>query len=126
MNPQRAIFTAQETEEIFHHIDGPPFWTPAFDQVQELESLLPEHLAAHPPVDDKGVINFNEYGRQYIGVTRNHRKLIYLNAFCQPHRFGQRWEKEPVLVKDGGSCYFQVYFDPAKKEFVDLHYNGQA
>ena len=126
MSSNLVIFTARETEKIFHHIDGPPFWTPTLDQVRELESLLPQYLAAHPPIDDKPVINFSEYGRQYIGVTKDRRKLIYLNAFCRPQRFGQKWEKEAVLVKDGGSCYFQIYFDPAEKEFIGLRYNGQA
>jgi hypothetical protein len=127
MNSNRAIFSAEETERIGHIFGGEaPFWMPTVDQVQELESLLPKYLNSHPPIDDKPVGDFFEYGRQYFGVTQKDRKLIYLNAFCNPSKFDHRWEKEIILVKDGGSCYFQVFFDPFKKEFVHLHYNGNA
>ena len=127
MNTSRVIFAAEEAERIGHiFTQEAPFWTPTDDQVKELESLLPKYLKSHPPIDDKPVGDFLEYGRQYFGVTKNDRRLIYLNAFCKPSRFGPRWQKEIILVIDGGSCYFQVYFDPNKKEFIGLHYNGQA
>ncbi len=127
MSSNRVTFSAEETERIGCPRGGEaPFWTPTDNQVQELEALLPRYLNSHPPINDKPVGNFFEYGRQYFGVTRNNRRLIYLNAFCNPSKFGRRWEKEIILVMDGGSCYFQVYFDPAKKEFIALHYNGQA
>jgi hypothetical protein len=127
MNSNSIIFQAEETEKIGYIFVGEaPFWTPTVDQVQELESLLPKYLKVHPPIDDNPVGNVFEYGFQYFGVTKNDRKLIYLNAFCNPSKFDGRQKKEIILVKDGGNCYFQVYFDPAKKEFIHLHYNGQA
>lgn len=127
MNSNSVIFSAEETERIGYAFGGGvPFWTPTVDQVKELEILLPKYLKLHPPIYDKPVGDVFEYARQYFGVSKNGRKLIYLNAFCNPSRFDPQWKKEIILVKDGGSCYFQVYFDPAKKEFIDLHYNGQA
>jgi hypothetical protein len=127
MNPNSIIFSAEETEKIGYIFGGEaPFWTPTGDQIQKLESLLPKYLKRYPPIDDKPVRNVLEYGRQYFGVTKNDRKLIYLNAFCNPSRFDRRWEKEIISVCDGGSCYFQVYFNPATKEFIHLNYNGQA
>jgi hypothetical protein len=125
MNSNSIIFSSEETKELNIYRGEAPFWTPKVDQVQELESLLPKYLKLHPPIDDKPVGNLSEYGRQYFGVTKKDRKLIYLNAFCNPSRFDQ-WKKGMILVKDGGSCYFHVYFDPARKEFIHLHYNGQA
>jgi hypothetical protein len=127
MNTNRVIFSAEETKRIGYDCGGaPPFWTPTDDQVQELESLLPKYLKSYPPIDDEAVGNCFEYGHQYFGVTKNGRRLIYLNAFCKPSRFDPRWQKEMIVVRDGGSCYFQVYFDPAEKEFINLRYNGQA
>ena len=29
-----------------------------------------------------------------------------------------------VLVDDGGACYFQVYYDPERKKFIRLAFNG--
>jgi hypothetical protein len=124
-NSSSIIFSSEESKELNLFGVEAPFWTPKVVQVQELESLLLKYLKSHPPIDDKPVGNLSEYGRQYFGVTKKGRKLIYLNAFCNPSRFDQ-WKKRIILVKDGGSCYFQVYFDPATKEFIHLHYNGQA
>ncbi len=121
MNSNSVIFPAEEIP-----FGEAPFWTPTLDQVKELEALLPKYLKSHPPIYDKPVGDVFEYGRQYFGVTKNGRKLIYLNALYNPSRFDPQWKKEIFLVMDGGSCYFQVYFDPVKKEFTHLHYNGQA
>ncbi len=126
MNSNSIIFSSEETKELNIFGGEAPFWTPTVDQVQELESLVPKYLESYPPINDKPVGNFFEYGRQYFGVTKDNQKLIYLNAFCKPSIFDPQWKKEIILVKDGGGCYFQVYFDPAKKEFIALHYNGQA
>lgn len=127
MNPNSIIFSAEDTEKIGYIFGGEaPFWTPTKDEVQELEAMLPKYLKLHPPIDDKPVKSVLEYGLQYFGVTIKDQKLIYLNAFCNPSKFDHRWEKEFILVRDGGSCYFQVYFNPASKEFIHLHYNGQA
>jgi hypothetical protein len=126
MHPHSVIFTAEGAERAGWFADEAPFWTPTQGQTRDLDSLLQKYLDAHPPTDDRPVVNVLEYGRQYLGVTKNRRKLIHLNAFCRPDRFAPRWEKELIIVRDGGSCYFQIYFDPAKKEFLDLLYNGNA
>jgi hypothetical protein len=127
INPNSIIFSADETEKIRYIFEGEaPFWTPTVDQIQEMEALLPKYLSLHPPIDDKPVKNVLEYGRQFFGVTFKDQKLIYLNAFCNPSKFDRHWEKEIILVRDDGSCYFQVYFSPASKEFIRQHYNGQA
>jgi hypothetical protein len=126
MNSNWFIFPAEETQRLNISSGSAPFWTPTIDQVEALESLLPNYLRLHPPIDDKPAGNVFESGRQYFGVTKSHRKLIYLNAFCNPSKFNSRWKQEIILVKDGGSCYFQVYFDPGKNEFIHLHYNGNA
>ncbi len=108
MNSNSIIFSSEETKELNIFGGEAPFWTPKVDQVQELESLLLKYLKLHPSIDDKPVGNLSEYGRQYFAVTKKDRKLIYLNAFCNPSRFDQ-WKKDMILIKDGGSCYFQVY-----------------
>jgi len=127
MNPNSIIFPADETEKIAFIIHGDaPFWTPAIDQVRELESLLQEYLDAHPPASDTPVRDVLEYGCQYFGVTKNNRNVICLNAFHNPSRFDGRWEKEIISVLDGGSNYFQVYYDPATREYTGLRYNGKA
>lgn len=125
MNSNRVVFPAEDAGKQPYVREDAAFWAPTISQVQELESLLPRYLELHSPSGDKPIRKVFKYERQYLGVTKEHRKLIYLNAFCNPSEFPQ-WKKEMVCVKDGGSCYFQVYFDPVRKEFIHLRYNGQA
>ena len=127
MHPHSIIFSADVTEKTGYTFYGDPhFWTPTADQVQELESLLQKYLDVHPPLSDKPVRNVREYGCQYHGVTKNDRNAICLKAFCNPSRFDRRWEKEIISVRDGASCYFQVFFNPVTREFTGLKYNGLA
>ncbi len=93
---QYIIFSSEESKDLNLFGGEAPFWTPKFVQVQELESLLLKYLKSHPPIDDRPVGNLSEYGRQYFGVTKKGRKLIYLNAFCNPSRFDQ-WKKRIIL-----------------------------
>jgi hypothetical protein len=46
------------------------------------------------------------------------------NFFCDV--FGLDIETEPVVVEDGGDCYFRVTFDPERGRFSDLDVNGEA
>ena len=124
MNGNAVIFSDEEMRML--DPGGGPFWTPTLDQVEALESLLPDYLRLHPPRDDRPIERVFDYGRQYYGVTRNGQSVIYVNAFCHPEGFAPQWKKDIIVVKDGGSCYFQGYFDPLKKQFVGLRYNGQA
>jgi len=114
-------------EEYLKHLGvEAPFWTPTKDQITELEKLIVPFLKNHPPEHEREV-NLSGYGRQYYGVTKGGKKFIFLNAFCDPKSFDEHLKRKAmVVVMDGGSCYFQVFFDPIKKEFSDLGYNGVA
>lgn len=61
-----------------------------------------------PFVDDKGT------------------KHVWVNAFCR--EFNIDWRKDLVLVKDGGSCYFnfKINLDPKRSTTYDFQVNGEA
>ena len=71
------------------------------------------------------------YAFQYIGVVRNGKKFIYINAF--PANYAERkdlytkdWTKQPIIVHDGGNGFWGVLFDVEKQEFSSLSINGSA
>jgi hypothetical protein len=104
-----------------------PFWTPSEAEVRVLERSLPEFLAAHWPKDRGPKIDASRHKRQYFGVTRNGHKLVFVNAFCEEHtQQDPDWSKHFVFVFDGGSCFFQLYYDPSANSFLDLRVNGFA
>lgn len=72
----------------------PPFWTPQEDQIADLERRILPYLKRDPWYSALQ-LNFLTYGRQYFGVYRGKRKLIYLNAFCNPEEYPNgKWKME--------------------------------
>jgi hypothetical protein len=103
------------------------FWTPSADDIFKLEEGLAEYLSQNssyfyrqPPVWQR----LDEYQRQFIGLERGGRQIIYGNFFC--NNIGMDWRKILVIVDDGGDCYFQVEYDVESGLFIKLMVNGEA
>jgi hypothetical protein len=61
--------------------------------------------------------------RQYVGIVVGGRRLIYVNGFsAQPPL--EHWKTEPVIMCDGGEGAWGVLYDPAKRTFSGLAFNG--
>ena len=67
------------------------------------------------------------YSLQFLGIEREGKRQIFLNAFCGC--FGSEddlWKTHLAVVADGGTCYWHVTYDPATGRFHDLEINGRA
>ena len=131
----RAIFPAELARQKWARLAPPPatFWTPALADVVKLEAELPAYLrgrtarrtaAASGPQTNPLWKRAPGYKRQYVGVRRKGRAVIYANFFCEAPKYD--WHREPVDVDDGGDCYFQVEYDVAAARFDNLAVNGGA
>jgi len=127
-----AIFSKEKTEEFASKllVTGeltPPFWTPKIEEVRALEKLLPEFVRKNAPQNGKPIGTISKYKRQYFGITKNGKKQIYINAFCEQY-WSQKedWRSKFVFVFDGGNCYFQILFDPTTNEFTNFVVNGEG
>lgn len=98
------------------------YWTPSEEDVLKLENSLPAYLEQVGATEVAG--RLPEYKRQYVGFTFDGDQLIYGNFFCNPLNYD--WQKEAVFVLDGGSCYFQIQYDPKNDQFLYLQINGEA
>lgn len=103
------------------------FWTPSVDDILKLEEKIAEYLSQNsnqfyrqPTVWER----LDEYQRQFIGLERGGRQIIYGNFFC--NNIGMDWRKILVIVDDGGDCYFQVEYDVESGLFIKLMVNGEA
>ena len=65
------------------------------------------------------------YKRQYIGFVRTNEQLIYANFMCDTFDESS-WKTGPLIVDDGGDCFFQVVYNPTSQTFSDLLINGNA
>ena len=66
------------------------------------------------------------YRKQIIAVTnKNGEKEVWVNCFC--HTWDKNnWQKEILLVDDGGNCYFNFKLNLVTKKSYDLGVNGEA
>jgi hypothetical protein len=64
------------------------------------------------------------YKRQYVAaLNKKGEKEVWINCFCETTE-GDNWKKSIVMVMDGGSCYFNLKINLAKKKYYDLIVNG--
>ena len=75
------------------------------------------------------VDSLNKYAFQLIGIIRNGKKYIYINAFEVASSEDLKeeydyWLTVPVVVCDGGESFWGVFFDINKKAFEHLAFNG--
>jgi hypothetical protein len=125
------IFSAEQSRTIPNSpfLNQKSTWTPETLQVVEFERLLPILLDSikYPGIDVKEIVsNLGNYCRQYLGFIRDGKELIYVNAFCSGYFEEDSWKREFIFVFDGGSCFFQVVYDPKKKTIIEFSVNGSA
>ncbi len=106
------------------------FWTPSTADVLALEGQLPDFLLSQP--EDSEARKYDlwfkapRYPRQYVGITRKGRRIVYANFFCFRSKSDPDWHVWPVDVDDGGACYFQVEYDVESGQFSRLSVNGSS
>jgi hypothetical protein len=137
-NEKSAVLPEEMAQELTGQCSrsGPgPFektWQPQGTDIRKLESRLGSisSMASIGMVPGRQIKNPDRYYRQYVGIVVGKRKLIYINAFCEPWNPPREkvkdWHQQPFVVCDGGSCLWGALYDPASGEFSDLEVNGIA
>lgn len=91
-----------------------------------MEARLPKALSGFPEarqVDFTGLLA--KWQRQYVGVARGGRRLIYGNYFTINHEddVGE-WHSRPMVICDGGPSSFGAEYDFAAKRITRIDFNG--
>lgn len=102
---------------------GLEYWTPSRSDVLEAEARVGGYLQSAAPEIAK---KLTHYKRQYSGVVKDQRQLIYLNFFIADSGLDGDWGTQPVDVDDGGDAYFQVFYDLGTATLEGLLINGEA
>ncbi len=89
---------------------------------QKVEYSLWEFLATKKTYK---FLSKEKYTYQYQANIKNGKEEVYINAFCK-ERKSLNLRKDFVFVLDGGSCYFQINYNPETGEFYNLRVNGEA
>ena len=106
------------------------FWTPTEKEIQLLEEKFKRVLKLKT-FNKQRISNLNKFAFQYLGVTIDGKRFIYVNAFCigdknddSKFQMHEKWKTDPIVMCDGGDCYWGVLFDLDKLKFKDLAING--
>jgi hypothetical protein len=123
-----VIVPAELGDLFYRNLTGqsaPRYWTPSAAQIDRLEQGLPTFLHENAPERSADLWQkVATYKRQYIGIALDDQQVIYVNAMCSMD--DDRWQREPVMVMDGGDCFFNVTYDLGTSRFSDLSINGDA
>ena len=133
VEPGKSVILPPSTAAEFHRqcSRSPPprfedTWQPSPEVVAEMEShfvrlqRLKSNLCCFPGAR---MGNVNRFARQYVGIVVEGRRLIYINGY----RSNGPVKAQPLVgVCDGGDDYWGVLYDPEKRRFFDLAFNGFA
>ena len=110
-------------------------WSPLDPDIIEAEKICRSFLsrtdesnAYYRECLPKIVGELKGYKRQYFGLLgKKGEKIVWINFFWAGEApVFPRWEREPVVVLDGGLMFFNVKVDLQSKKCFDLKINGEA
>ena len=104
---------------------GKELWAPTKEQVLEAETEIERFLKDKPPVQSPNLWQkLPRYKRQYVGFIIDGHKRIFCNFYCS--RLEEPLTCKPVMVADGGDCFFQLEYDVEGEKVEKLQINGVA
>ena len=80
-------------------------------------------LASMKDNDGRGIRPLSEYVYQYVGIVDKGVNKVYVNAIMPPPD-QIIWQKQALIMCDGGDRAFGVVFNPETKTFSNLEING--
>jgi len=105
-----------------------PAWTPQPSDVARAEHGLRAYVRSLGPgvVHDYGHgplwRRLPDFGRQYVGVMRNGRRVVWINLFAVDNPFYEPGSERQTLIKlhECGDCNAEVYFDVERGTYSDF------
>jgi len=104
-------------------------WQPSNTDLSNLEANLMQiaALKENVPASDRHIDNPGRYFLQYLAIVQSGNKQIFVNASCAMGDVtSDRRRNHLEVVMDGGTCYWQAWYDPATQKFSNLMINGLA
>jgi len=125
-----VLLPASESERLrkSYEIQGSKiggYWQPTAEELSSLEANIPKISALHSEGAIVGaqIEHPENYSRQYLAITLNGKKTIYVSAFCEA---GPPNPTHWTIVSDGGTCVWRAIYDVETQTFSHLLTNGRA
>jgi hypothetical protein len=109
-------------------------WLPSSAQIAALEERLFPILRRELSRNQYRASKPEDYFRQYAGYVVGGRKFIYVNGvdrgyikfLLENHIPGADWEREAIVICDGGEDFFGAEYDVETRSLRNLSFNGRA
>jgi hypothetical protein len=99
-------------------------WTPDQAAEAQMQAVLQPYVVAQASAQHRKLRPWSSYSFQFQGRGSAGSNFIFINAFCSaPNAYAA---KQFLQVLDGGTCYFELKYNPKTKTFYDLGFNGVA
>jgi hypothetical protein len=99
-------------------------WTPTPADVARAERGLRAYVRSLVHDYGHGHLwqRLRDFGRQYVGVMRNGRRVIWINLFAVDNPFYEPGSERHTLIKlhECGDCNAEVYFDVERGTYSDF------
>jgi hypothetical protein len=100
-------------------------WTLSPEITSQLQSELRPAIAKLAGDRFKRFYPWQQYKFQFQGQQNDSARYVFIGALCNVDDSGDLTETF-VVVLDGGTCFFEVKYDPESQGFYDLVVHGEA
>jgi hypothetical protein len=100
-------------------------WVPDTQTISTMKEKIEPFVRAQTKTAGRQLRAWNTYTFQYQGQEDRGKRLVFVNAFCIND---SQWQlkKRMLTVSDGGTCFFNLKYDPENNIFFGLLINGEA
>jgi hypothetical protein len=119
-----ALFANVKAAETWVKVSGGK-WAPSPEILTDVRSQIESYVRGHAKAQGRELKRWQDYTFQYQAREEKGRKYIFVNALCgstDRHTL----DKQIIVILDGGSCFFNLKYDPLRKTFFDLFINTEA
>ena len=96
------------------------FWKPRQSDIKVCEQMAGNYLRPSTKRLSRG---FKAYHRQYVGIEREGRRVLYLNAFYSNHSVRGAIVESLVNAYDGGDSFWGLVCDPRSHSVSEFEKN---
>ncbi len=100
-------------------------WPPITDDILDIQERLQTYVNTQAMAQERHLQDWDRYTFQYQGQFKHGERSIFINAFCI-EADDRPLNKLMLFALDGGSCFFNLRYDPVHSKFYDLVINGEG
>lgn len=119
-----AVGAGAEPKDLWVSVEGGS-WVPSAETIAKIKEQIESFVRTQAKIEGRELQEWKSYTFQYQGQEEHTKKFVFVNAFCINNSTRQP-SKQMILVLDGGTCFFNVKYDPKNNQFFELLINGEA